>query len=107
MTILNNPSDPIKQSGPPAGQVLFERLGREANNFPPDVVIDAATNLLVNAIRQMVPRRMKALMAFDDLFNRAKSLLNHHYDPVTGQRRNIFAHTQHIIMDTHKDPEGL
>jgi hypothetical protein len=104
--IINNNKDPLNE-GPPAGRVLLERFDAAANGFPANAVIDAAVNLLVNALRQGLSKRENALAAFDEIFGRSKSLLASHYDSVTGDRRNIFAHTQHIIMDTHKDPFGL
>jgi len=105
--ILSNDKDPIKNAGPEAGRVLLERFGAVANEFPLPVVIDAAANVLINAIRQSIPKRVKALAYFDELFGRSKTVLDKHYDAVTGDRRNIFAHTQHVILDTHRDPEGL
>jgi hypothetical protein len=105
--IINNKSDPLLKSGPPAGQVLLERFAAAANGFPNEAVVDAAVNVLINVIRQQVPKRTHALAYFDELFGKCKTVLAAHYDAVTGARRNIFAHTQHIVMDTHKDPEGL
>jgi len=106
MSILNNNKDPLN-AGPEAGRVLLERFGLAANEFPLQVVIDAAANLLINAIRQSVPKRTAALAYYDELFGRCKTALAAHYDAVTGDRRNIFAHTQHVVMDLHKDPKGL
>lgn len=104
MSIINNDADPLK-AGPEAGRVLMERFARSADEFPPAAVIDAAANLLVNAIRQSFPSRGAALTFYDELFGRTKTLLESHYDSVTGRRRQVFAHTQHVIMDVHRDPE--
>lgn len=104
MSILGNEADPLRAS-PETGRVLLERFGQVATDFPLPAVINAATNLLVNAIRQSVPKRPAALAYYDELFGRAKTMLASHYDAVTGNRRNVFAHTQHVIVDTHVDPE--
>jgi len=105
--ILNNDKDPLKQAGPPAGQVLLEKFGQVSEGFPLTVVLDAAQNLVINCVRQIFAKRIKAHASFDELHAKSKQILDNHYDRVTGNRRNVFAHTQHIIMDTHKDPEGL
>src|SRR5579859_1582703 len=106
MSVINNGKDPL-QAGPEAARVLLERLAVVCNEFPIPVVIDAAANVLINAIRQNKSRRSEALAYFDQLFGKSKSVLDAHYDSVTGNRRNIFAHDQHVVMDLHKDPEGL
>lgn len=107
MSVMSNKADPMLRSGPEAGRVLFETWARDANGFPREAVVDAAVNALVNSLRQEHTRGRVALAAFDELTAKAKGLLASHYDSVTGNRRNVFAHTQHVIMDTHKDPEGL
>lgn len=57
-------------------------------------------NLLVNAVRQNCITRREAERAFDELVGRTKNLLlEQHYDPVSGRRRNVFPHTQHIMAE--------
>jgi hypothetical protein len=104
--IINNNKDPLK-AGPPAGQVLLERFGQVSEGFPLPVVLDAAINLLLNCIRQSCGKRNLAFAAIDEVFGKSKTILAAHYDAVTGNRRSIFAHTQHVVMDTFKDPDGL
>jgi hypothetical protein len=71
-------------------------------------VIGAAVNLLVNAIRQNVETRSGAERVFDELFGRAKNiLLEQHYDPVTGKRRNIFPFTQHVHAAHIQDDDSF
>lgn len=104
MSILANPKDPLR-SGPPPAQVLMERFGQVAQGFPVEVVVDAAMNVVINCMRQRFSARVVALMSYDELVGKAKTVLEGHYDRVTGGRRNVFAHTQHVVMDTHKDPD--
>lgn len=97
LPFLNNPKDPLLKTGPEAGRVLFEQFNRiAASGFQNKDVIDAATNILVNMIRQTYDNAPHAERAFDELYGRTKALLMNHYDPVTRKRRNIFPFTQHI-----------
>jgi hypothetical protein len=104
----HNPKDPMLTSGPEAERKLFEQLGRVCNDFPREVVAGAASNLIINAIRQNFATRETAEKAFDELFGRTKSLLlDQHYDSVTGKRRNIFPFTQHIEIPLTIDKDGF
>jgi hypothetical protein len=90
-----NPHDPLlkAEAAPDGGRTLFKRLSREANGFGGDDVVAAASNLLINALRQRHGSRSKAEAAFDEIFGRSKSALLNHYDGA-GNRRNVFAFDQ-------------
>jgi len=103
-TKLNNPTDPLRKVEE-AGQELFKRFGKESNGFNADAVIAAASNILVNAIRQTYSQRHRAEARFDELAARLKGVLMDHYDPVTGKRRNIFPFTQHLNVPYLGDVE--
>jgi acyl carrier protein phosphodiesterase len=93
---LRNTKDPLRKSGPEAEQELFRALGRACNDFPRDVVLGAAMNLIVNAIRQEHAGRNAACNAFDEVMARTKAvLLDKHYDEM-GKRRNVFPFHQVI-----------
>lgn len=88
--------DPLK-TGPKNSQELFERFSKTAKDFPCDVVVGAASNLLLNALRQSHARRDKAGAAFDELAGRLKKVLMEHYNG-QGDRRNVFPFHQNIQM---------
>lgn len=86
--------DPLKQ-GPEASKELFKRFSREANGFPLESTVDAAMNVIMNAIRQSHASSQKAEASFDELFGKAKGILMSHYD-ASGKRRAIFPFHQTI-----------
>ena len=63
----DNPKDPLKKTGPEAEQELLRRFGQMSSGFPNDVVIGAAINLLVNAVRQTYPTQQAASSRYDEL----------------------------------------
>jgi hypothetical protein len=87
--------DPLTES-PEAGRVLFERLTAMCKDFPLDAVINAATNLLLNVLRQRNEARDQAERDFDEMFGKVKAVLMQHYDGPTGKRRSIFPFHQTI-----------
>ncbi len=95
---LRNPKDPLHQAGPPQGRELFRRFGQVANGFSHEQVIDAAFNLIVNAIRQGHPGWNKAQARYDELFGRGKTILREHFD-AAGRRRNVFPFDQFVQME--------
>lgn len=87
--------DPLQMEGD-VKQVFEETLQR-CNGMPSVLVYNLAINILVNAIRMVVPERKQAETLIDELFGKTKSLLlDFHYDPVTGKRRTMFPFTQKI-----------
>lgn len=102
----HNPKDPMNKSGPDRERELFQMLGKVASGFDGDVVVGAAMNLLVNAIRQRCATRTEAERMFDELAGRSKNLLlEQHYDPVSNKRRNVFPFTQVVNAElVHWDP---
>ncbi len=98
--------DPLRINVPDAARELFTRYGRVSEGFSMPVVLDAAANLVVNAIRQQCATRQDAERLLNELYGRSMKVLLEHYDSVTGKRRNIFPHDQHIIVDPVMD-EGL
>lgn len=89
--------DPIAISGPDARRALFEAFAHEASGFPQDDVLNAAANLLVNALRQQYPSRSHAALAFDEIATKAKELLMSHYDSA-GRKKGIFPYDQRIEL---------
>lgn len=93
----HNPRDPMLKSGPEQERALFEVVSKCASGHDGNVVIGAAMNLLINAVRQNCATRTQAERTFDELVGRSKNLLlEQHYDPVTEKRRNVFSFTQHV-----------
>lgn len=98
----HNPRDPLtKREAAPSQQLeLFKRYSNASDGFPAGHVVNAAANMLVNALRQTYGDRRQAEQRFDELFGQTKSLLLSHYDSVTGKRRSFFPHTQVVAPQT-------
>lgn len=95
---LRNPKDPLRDAGPPNDAELFRRFSEMSAGFPVDVVLRAAMNVVLNALRQAHSRRASAEKSFDELVGRSKHvLLEMHYDGM-GNRRNIFPYDQKIEL---------
>lgn len=90
--------DPMQLVTPPNGRELFERYSKVSNGFPINLIITAAVNLLLNAIRQSHPTREGAEQAFDELFGKSKATLMNHYDSF-GRKKGIFPYNQVIRPD--------
>jgi hypothetical protein len=107
---LTNPvngADPLLGTGPEKQKILFDSMVRACHGHATDVVIGAALNLLINAIRQSAPSKDSAERDYNEIFGKGKGLLFQHYDSVTGKRRSVFPHTQviempHLIADDRK-----
>lgn len=91
-------TDPMLLATPDAGRALFAAFSAAANGYPTSAAIDAAVNILVNAIRQDHTTRESAEKAFDELFGRIKQILVNHYDTL-GRKRGIFPYDQHLQVD--------
>lgn len=90
-------TDPLRQ-GPEAAKELLKRFGGDAEGFPADVVIDAAMNLLINAVRQTQGQRPQAHARVDQITARMHEIVDLHYDAVTQKRRSVFAFDQTVQM---------
>lgn len=88
--------DPLTDTAPEAGRVLFERFNMACREFPLDAVVNAAGNVLLNVIRQRNATRPAAELDFDDMFGQLKAILMAHYDGASGNRRNVFPFHQVI-----------
>lgn len=104
---LRNELDPLRRSGPDQALELFRAFSKVAHGFSAEDVISAATNILVNGIRQSYDRRPGAEARYDELFGRTKSMLLSHYDSVTGRRKSVFPFNQEIRMEHFRDKSGL
>lgn len=91
-----NRQDPLLQTGAEAGRVLFDAMSKVCNGFGRDDVVNAAVNILVNAIRQECGSRQQAEARYDELAAKTKGLLMGHYDSVSGKRRSVFPFTQTV-----------
>jgi len=91
-----NKQDPLLNTGAESGRALFDMMSKVCNGFGRDDVVNAAVNILVNAIRQEQATRNSAEARYDELAAKTKGLLMGHYDSVTGKRRSVFPFTQHI-----------
>lgn len=106
MDALRNPLDPLRKSGPDQQLELFNRFCREANGFSAEDVIGAALNVLVNGIRQSQATRVKADAALTEKLERARALLDNHYD-ANGRKRGVFPFHQIIRMEHFTDKERV
>jgi hypothetical protein len=100
---LRNPNDPLRAS-PDVSVELFRTLGKMVSGKPTEAVINAASNLLINAIRQSSADWRTAEAAFDELFGRSKQVLKNHYDTL-GRKRGIFPFDQVIRPELFDDTD--
>lgn len=96
-TLRHNPNDPLAKASPDNARELFSQFSRLANGASASDVMDAAYNLIINALRQEHATRSAAESAYDEKAARIKGVLMDHYD-AGGRRRGIFPYTQHIVM---------
>lgn len=87
--------DPLTQSEE-AGKVLFDRMNVASRDFPLEAVINAASNVLLNVLRQRNPTRDQAERDFNDMFGKLKAILMEHYNGPNGARRSVFPFHQTI-----------
>lgn len=92
--------DPVQMEG--RAQEIFMETLQQCQGLPNPLVYNLALNILINAIRMVVPERAQAEALIDELFGRAKTtLLDTHYDAVTGKRRTVFPFTQKVEAAFH------
>jgi hypothetical protein len=97
-----NSNDPLNKIED-AAQILFKKMAEQCHGFQTDTVVSASLNMLINAVRQAHSKRMSAINRIDELAAQMKRVLDQHYDPVTGGRRNIFPFHQEIELNHFKD----
>lgn len=98
-TKFNNPKDPLINSTDATAKYLIQQIGHLCTGVPNESVHLAANNFFINVIRQMCPTRKQAELVFDEAATRMKhALLEQHYDPVSGRRRDVFPFTQNLSV---------
>ena len=100
--LLKNPSDPLK-GGPNAGRELAQRFAKMADQFSREDVLAATMSLMLDVVRQTQPEITGAHIKLSEIAQRAHTILDAHYDPVTGKRRHVFAFDQTILMQFTDD----
>lgn len=90
----NNPNDPLLKVDDRERE-LFMQMTKVAASFPIELVIGAALNLVVNAVRQGHAAQRSALDSYDSVASRGREVLAGHYDAV-GKRRNVFPFHQRV-----------
>ncbi len=103
---LRNPNDPLRNTAPDVSLELFRALGKIVAGKPTEAVLNAASNLLINAIRQSAGNWHAAEIAFDEVFGRSKQVLKNHYDAL-GRKRGIFPFDQVIRPELFMDDEDF
>ena len=107
LRIGKDKTDPLTDTAPEAGSVLFDRLNKTCKDFPLEAVVNASSNVLLNVIRQRNPTRDQAERDFNDMFGQFKAILMAHYDGAGGKRRNVFPFHQIIYPSLVKKPNGM
>lgn len=101
---LRNPNDPLQSSAPDVSLELFRMMGKLAAGRPVEAIVNAASNLLINAVRQNAVDWRRAEVIFDEVYGRSKQLLKNHYD-TQGRKKGIFPYDQVIRPDHYVDPK--
>lgn len=96
-TTLLTSTDPLRR-GPEAAKELLRRFGGDADGFGADDVIDAAMNVLINAVRQTQGQSPQAHQRVDQIAARMHEIVDLHYDRATQRRRSVFAFDQTVQM---------
>jgi hypothetical protein len=94
--VTNDPLAAVQTEG---ARVLFGAFVQASGGHTTEQVVTAASNLLINALRQQCATNVRACSAWDDLSGKIKALLMNHYE-ASGRRRNVFPHTQTITPET-------
>lgn len=95
LRVGKNGTDPLTDS-PEAGRVLFDKINVASRGFPLEAVVNAASNVLLNVLRQRNETRDSAERDFNEMFGRLKSILLAHYDGANGKRKSVFPFHQTI-----------
>jgi hypothetical protein len=88
-------SDPLLNNTDNARQ-LFQSFSQVSHGFSTLDVVNAALNVLVNAIRQSETTKQGASELWDELTTRSKTLLMDGYDS-TGRKKGIYPFTQTLV----------
>jgi hypothetical protein len=88
--------DPLTDTGPDSGKVLYDRINKLCRDFPLEAVVNASTNVLINVLRQRNQTRAAAERDFNEMFGVLKSVLVAHYNGPNGSRRSVFPFHQTI-----------
>lgn len=91
-----HPKDPIANNSDNAIE-LMKKMGQVAHGFSAQDVINAAANLVINALRQSHSNRQSAEQAWDETMARAKGQLMDCYD-ASGRKKGIYPYHQTIVM---------
>ena len=83
---------------PTSSIALFERFRRSSEGYPVEVILDAAFNTIVDALRQSHHTHQEAVVTWDELTNKAKAHLMQCYD-ATGRKKTIYQYHQMTIGD--------
>lgn len=99
---LKSATDPLK-GGPNAGKELAKRIGKTADGFSKEHVVEASIIMFLDLMRQSHATRDKAHQKLDELNHLMHTLLDQHYNLVTGRRKAIFAWDQTVNMNFTDD----
>ncbi len=96
--MLTNPNDPLHAHLRDHQKELFVRLCRAADGFSTEDVLGAASNVIVNALRQAHATDRAAMNSLEEHIAKIKGILMDHYDRGTGRRKNgVFPFDQVIV----------
>ena len=96
-----NPADPLNAAGPPAAAELMRSIAQQCDGFTFEDVVNAAANMIINALRQQHETAGAAEQAFDQVASSAKAvLIGQHYRPGRNGKRiqGAFAFRQGIVV---------
>jgi hypothetical protein len=91
-----HPKDPLA-STPDTAIELMKKMGQAAHGFSAQDVVNAATNIVINAMRQSHATRRDAERAWDETMARGKGQLMDCYDS-SGRKKGIYPYHQTIVM---------
>jgi microcystin degradation protein MlrC len=91
-----HPSDPLA-STPDKARELMQNMGQVAHGFSAQDVLNAATNIVINALRQGHSTSRSAEQAWDEMMAKAKGQLMDCYDS-SGRKKGIYPYHQTIVM---------